>query len=216
MTSREVRDLQLLNMYRIVLAFEVLKPETSSAVKAVQPANIMSMFSTFDVSNREEKVKVFSEEQPPNITHMVVTFDVSKDDKSRDSSDGQLLNIANMFVTLDVSNLDMSSDSSEVQPRNMLSMLVVLEVESPERSADTRFEQPENIQSKRCPAITPFSITTDFIADVCDLHGASFPNHSPNCPVSAPGKGLTVKHPLSSTLQMQPPFWLHPSNDSVA
>ena len=39
-TSREVRDLQLLNMYHIVLTLEVLKPETSSAVNAVQPANI--------------------------------------------------------------------------------------------------------------------------------------------------------------------------------
>ena len=182
-------------MYRIVLTFEVSKPETSSAVKAVQPANIMSIFSTLDVSKREDNVKLFNEEQLPNITHMDVTLDVSKDDKSRDLSDKHLLNMANMLVTLDVSKLDTLSDSSEVQSRNIATMLVVFEVEIPDRSADTRFEQPLNMQSKHCPAITPFSITADFIADVCDFHGALSPNHSPNRPVSEPDKGLMVKHP---------------------
>ena len=77
------------------------------------------MFSTLDVSNRGERVKVFIAGQFPNITTMVVTFDVLKDDRSRDSSDVQLLNIPNILVTLDVPKLVTLSDLSEEQPANI-------------------------------------------------------------------------------------------------
>ena len=90
-TSMVVRDLQPLNMLDMLEMFAVLKCERSKEPRDSHCSNMPDAFHTRSESN-DVMFKEVRALQPANILSMRVTFSVLKNDRSRDVREEQPLN----------------------------------------------------------------------------------------------------------------------------
>ena len=124
-TSSAVRPPQAVNMLLISVTFDVLKLDTSSADNLPQLPNILYMPVTFDVSKLDTS-SANNLPQPLNIMLMLMTFDVSKLDKSINFKlDDQFMNIPYIFVTVEVSTVHLSIDVTASCIQNISAKLVI-------------------------------------------------------------------------------------------